>query len=242
MFARNYIAECEQRHGELEVELLLDSCHALMNHGVDRYKRPNPIGLREERRRQEEREAYLQSQVNDLWRTIPHGRDKAAARAAPRFPPEPQENILYFIEKNAPLLAAVAARDRAHRAQARAVLLPAAPDPGDERGLGDVLALHDHEPLYDEGLIADGFMLELLHSHTNVVNQPGFDSPYYSGINPYALGFAMYRTSSASARIPTRRTAAGSPTSPARTGARRWTSRCATSRTRASWRSSCRRG
>jgi spore cortex formation protein SpoVR/YcgB (stage V sporulation) len=26
-----------------------------------------------------------------------------------------------------------------------------------------------------------------------VVFQPGFDSPYYSGINPYALGFAMYR-------------------------------------------------
>ena len=39
---------------------------------------------------------------------------------------------------------ALAARDGAHRAQARTVLLPAAPDPGDERGLGDVLALHDH--------------------------------------------------------------------------------------------------
>ena len=39
---------------------------------------------------------------------------------------------------------ALAARDRAHRAQARAVLLSAAPDAGDERGLGDLLALHDH--------------------------------------------------------------------------------------------------
>ncbi len=34
-------------------------------------------------------------------------------------------------------------------------------------------------------------MLELLASHANVVFQPGFDDPRYSGINPYALGFAM---------------------------------------------------
>ena len=47
--------------------------------------------------------------------------------------------------------------------------------------------------LYDEGLVNDGFMMEFLQYHTSVVYQPSFDSPYYSGINPYALGFAMYR-------------------------------------------------
>ena len=36
-------------------------------------------------------------------------------------------------------------------------------------------------------------MLEFLHSHTNVVFQPPYNSPWYSGINPYALGFAMFR-------------------------------------------------
>jgi spore cortex formation protein SpoVR/YcgB (stage V sporulation) len=36
-------------------------------------------------------------------------------------------------------------------------------------------------------------MLEFLQSHTSVVYQPPFDSPYYSGINPYALGFAIYQ-------------------------------------------------
>jgi stage V sporulation protein R len=45
--------------------------------------------------------------------------------------------------------------------------------------------------LFDEGLVTDGFIMEFLQSHTNVVYQPGFDSPYFSGINPYALGFAM---------------------------------------------------
>jgi len=47
--------------------------------------------------------------------------------------------------------------------------------------------------LYDEGKVNDGFMLEFLQSHTNVVYQPPYNSPYYSGINPYALGFAMWQ-------------------------------------------------
>ena len=71
VFAKNYIAKCEQRYGTDEVESILDSCHALMNYGVDRYKRPQKISMQEEQARQEQREKYLQSQVNELWRTLP---------------------------------------------------------------------------------------------------------------------------------------------------------------------------
>jgi spore cortex formation protein SpoVR/YcgB (stage V sporulation) len=46
--------------------------------------------------------------------------------------------------------------------------------------------------LYDEGLVTDGFMLEFLQSHTNVIYQPAFDSPNFSGINPYTLGYAIF--------------------------------------------------
>jgi len=45
--------------------------------------------------------------------------------------------------------------------------------------------------LYGEGLVNDGFMIEFLQHHTNVIYQPPFDSPYYSGINPYTLGYSM---------------------------------------------------
>ena len=45
--------------------------------------------------------------------------------------------------------------------------------------------------LYDEGKVSDAFMLEFLQSHTNVVYQPPYNSKFYSGINPYALGFNM---------------------------------------------------
>ncbi|HMZ29455.1 MAG TPA: SpoVR family protein, partial [Thauera aminoaromatica] len=87
LFARNYITQCEERHGEEAVELLLDSCHALMNLGVDRYKRPPRLSLAKEKLRQQEREEYLQSQVNDLWRTLPAHELRTDARAEARFPP-----------------------------------------------------------------------------------------------------------------------------------------------------------
>jgi stage V sporulation protein R len=35
-------------------------------------------------------------------------------------------------------------------------------------------------------------MMEWLKSHTNVIFQPPVGHPAYSGLNPYALGFAMY--------------------------------------------------
>jgi spore cortex formation protein SpoVR/YcgB (stage V sporulation) len=45
--------------------------------------------------------------------------------------------------------------------------------------------------LHQQGRLTDGNFLEFLQSHTNVVFQPEFDDPRYSGFNPYALGFAM---------------------------------------------------
>lgn len=191
VFAKNYIAECEQKYGISEVENILDSCHALMNFGVDRYKRPQKISLQEERERQKEREAYLQSQVNDLWRTIP-AHKLAATPKKQSFPEEPQENILYFIEKRAPLL------EPWQRELVRIVrktsqyFYPQKQTQVMNEGWATFWHYHILNHLYDEGLVTDGFILEFLHSHTNVVMQPDYNSPYYSGINPYALGFNMF--------------------------------------------------
>jgi spore cortex formation protein SpoVR/YcgB (stage V sporulation) len=46
--------------------------------------------------------------------------------------------------------------------------------------------------MYDEGYLDEGFMMEFFHNHSNVIFQPGFDSPYYSGLNPYTLGFNIF--------------------------------------------------
>ncbi|MCP5179442.1 MAG: SpoVR family protein [Pseudomonadales bacterium] len=192
VFARGYIAQCEERHGVAAVESILDACHALMNYGVDRYKRPYPISAEEERRRQREREEYIQRNLNDLWRTLP----KAQAldgREERCFPEEPQENLLYFIEKHAPLLESWQREIVRIVRKLAQYFYPQRQTQLMNEGWATFWHYTLLNQLYDEGLVSDGFMLEVLNSHTGVVAQPAFDSPYYSGINPYALGFAMFR-------------------------------------------------
>ncbi len=191
VFAKNYIMKCEERYGVDEVEAVLDSCHALMNYGVDRYKRPYPISAEKERQRQQEREEYLQKQVNELWKTIPLMGGKKSKLSAKRFPEEPQENLLYFIEKNAPLL------EPWQREIVRIVrkiaqyFYPQRQTQVMNEGWATFWHYTLLNKLYEEGRVTDGFMLEFLQSHTSVVFQPSFDSRMYSGINPYALGFNM---------------------------------------------------
>ncbi len=192
LFAKNYISECEEKYGIDEVERLLDACHALMNYGVDRYKRPQKLSLAEEKRRQKAREEYLQSQVNALWKTLPKQKESTEQQEA-RYPSEPQENILYFIEKNAPFL------EPWQRELVRIVrkisqyFYPQKQTQVMNEGWATFWHYTILNHLYDEGKLSDRFMMEVLHSHTNVIYQPPYNSPYYSGINPYALGFAMFQ-------------------------------------------------
>ena len=193
VYAKNYVAECEERHGLDAVESFLDSCHALQNHGVDRYRRPSRKSLAQELAARKDREAYAQAQVNDMWRTLPKRAEKAEeAAGARRFPEEPQENLLYFIEKNAPLL------EPWQREIVRIVRKVAQyfyPQ-RQTQVMNEGWATFWHHKLlnqmYDDGYLTDGVMIEWLKSHTNVVYQPPVGHKAYSGINPYALGFAMY--------------------------------------------------
>jgi len=191
LFAKKYISECEKRYGIEEVEAVLDSCHSLMNYGVDRYKRPQKLSYAKEQLRQKEREEYLQSQVNDLWRTLPVIDTVKKSKTEIRFPEEPQENLLYFIEKNAPLM------EPWQREIVRIVrkiaqyFYPQRQTQVMNEGWATFWHYTILNQMYDEGLVTDGFMIEFLQSHTNVVAQPAYNSPYYSGINPYTLGFSM---------------------------------------------------
>jgi len=193
LFAKNYIAKCESRFGIDEVEKILDSCHAIMNYGVDRYKRPAPISAEEEQQRQEARELHLQQQVNELWRTIPSQSSDSKEKSQLRFPEEPQENLLYFFEKNAPLL------EPWQREVIRIVrkiaqyFYPQRQTQVMNEGWATFWHYTIMNRLYDKQLVDEGFIIEFLKSHTAVVYQPAFDSPWYSGINPYSLGFSMFQ-------------------------------------------------
>jgi stage V sporulation protein R len=193
-FAKRYIRECEEKYGIDEVEAILDAAHALQSYGVDKYKRPTKLSAAQEEAARKEREAYIQSQLNDLWRTVPRTRDENKKQIdEDKFPKEPHENILYFIEKNAPRL-----KDwqREIIRIVRKVAQYFHPQ-GQTKLMNEGCATYFHykimHDLHDEGIVDEGAMLEFYKSHTAVVLQPDFDSKYFSGINPYALGFAMYQ-------------------------------------------------
>ena len=193
-FARKFIADCERRFGYQEVESVLDACHALKSHGVDRYKRPDRISIEEEERRQAEREELVQRQVNDLWRTFPEKKRRAdAAESEERFPSEPQENILYFIEKNAPLMKPWQREIVRIVRKIAQYLYPQQLTKTMNEGWATFWHFNILHELHRQGLVSDSFMIEFLHHHTNVIFQPAYDSPYYSGINPYTLGFTLFQ-------------------------------------------------
>ena len=192
VFARRYVMQCEERHGATAVEEVLDACHALMPHGVDRYRRPAAPTLKVEAARLAEREAHRERHFNDLWRTLPETSAEPKPGSAGGFPGEPQENILYFVEKYSPRL------EPWERELVRIVrklaqyFYPQAQTKVMNEGWATFWHYTIVNRMHEEGLVDDGFMLEFLKNHTNVVAQPAFDSQAYSGLNPYALGFALF--------------------------------------------------
>ena len=193
LFARDYVAKCEERYGISSVEEILDSCHALVNYGIDRYKRPHPLSAEKEEARQTQREIYLQQQVNELWRTIPRTEQTEIEEEENRFPEEPQENILYFIEKNSPSLEPWQREIVRIVRKTAQYFYPQRQTQVMNEGWACFWHYTILNDLYDKRFINEGFMMEFLQSHTNVIYQPPFDSPYYSGMNPYTLGFAMMK-------------------------------------------------
>lgn len=197
-YARRFVAACEERHGLLEVEATLDAAHALMDHGVFRYhRRPEPTAkeLQERRRRiaEEQDRSY-----NDLWRTLPRDPSRPEVTLAEREAKErqqalhlPEENLLYFLEMHSPVLRDWQRELLAIVRQLAQYFYPQRQTKVMNEGCATFVHHHIVNALYDKGLLSDGAMLEILHSHSSVVFQPSFDDPRYSGLNPYTLGFNM---------------------------------------------------
>ena len=103
IFAKKYITDCESRYGFDAVEKLLDSCHALQNLGVDKYKRPARLNPQQEEARLQERLDEWDRNQTEMWYTL----DKKSRKGRPKTAQlleEPEDNVLYFIEKNSPVL------------------------------------------------------------------------------------------------------------------------------------------
>src|SRR5215813_3901455 len=206
-FARSYISKCEDRYGQEAVERVLDAAHALQSHGIHRFPRKRMPDLRSEQIREEERRRHGEQLFNDLWRTVPTKttrsptKDEDDRRKALLGIPE--ENLLYFLEKTAPrlqgwqreILRIVRLINQYFYPQRQTKLM--------NEGCATFTHHRIMNRLHETGQIDDGSYLEFLHSHTSVVMQPDFDDRRFSGINPYALGFAMMQDIERIALTPT---------------------------------------
>lgn len=186
-FAKNYIKSCEDKYGAVRVERVLDACHSLQNHGVDKYKKSPSLKGELKRQREKNWEKYEEESFNDLWRTVPK-KLKLAEDEEERIG---EENILYFIEKYSPILepwekeiVRIVRKIAQYFYPQRQTQL-----------LNEGFATFCHHmimtEMHDQGLLTDGAYLEFLQHHTNVVSQRDWDSKHFSGINVYALGYHM---------------------------------------------------
>ncbi len=203
-YAKEFIAGCERKHGLDAVESLLDSAHALMTQGVSRYQPNQSKSQADELAKSLARHEHHQQTFNDLWRTVPtlkqedelsetEKHKEAETRAIQQKLDLPEENLLRFLAEHAPKLAdwqreilnIVSGLAQYFYPQRQTKLM--------NEGCATFTHYQIMNQLYDDGRIDEGAMLEFLHMHSAVVTQPRFNSRRFSGINPYALGFAMMR-------------------------------------------------
>ena len=194
-FAKKYIAKCEDEYGHGEVEQILDAAHALMDQGVFRYQRPPRLSEEDQMAKIAARLEHERQNFNDIWRTLPNTEedetDAEERQAEVRNIQLPEENLLYFIEKASPVLRPW------QRELVRIVrnisqyFYPQKQTKVMNEGCATFVHHYIMNELYARGQINEGAMMEFMHSHSSVVFQPEFDDRRYSGINPYALGFAM---------------------------------------------------
>ncbi|MEM6538335.1 MAG: SpoVR family protein [Pseudomonadota bacterium] len=194
-FAKKYIARCEDEYGIDQVEPIIDASHALMDQGVFRYKRPPRLSDADAMARAVARAEYERESFNDIWRTLPNTEeaeeDAEERQQEVRSIKLPEENLLYFIEKAAPGLQPWQREIIRIVRNISQYFYPQKQTKVMNEGCATFTHHYIMNELFNRGQIDEGAMIEFMHSHSSVVFQPEFDDPRYSGINPYALGFAM---------------------------------------------------
>jgi len=210
VYAKEYVARMEVKYGLERVEKLLDNCHALQYHSVDRYKRPEALTANESEQAKKDREELYRKAYDPNWRSLPQAsyeRLMAEGERAEeeRFPAEKEENILHFIEKYSPIL------EPWEREIVRIVrkisqyFYPQMQTQVVNEGAASFVHYWGVNKMFEKGLLSGGDMLEFLKLHTGVlyqgmtqarfVNGPGqekyISDLYLPDMNPYAFGFSI---------------------------------------------------
>lgn len=194
-FAKKFVRTCEEKYGVLEVEEILDAAHSLMNNGVFRYPHKEPLSFKKEMDRKIAKALDEEKSFNPIWDTIPKlkkGKEDISdlGKRQEKFK-LPEENILYFLETYSPTLKTWQREILRIVRNVAQYFYPQSQTKIMNEGCATWTHYTILNRLHDKGIVTEGGMLEFLKSHTGVVFQPDFDSRYYRGLNPYALGFGM---------------------------------------------------
>lgn len=195
-FAKMYLKKCEEKYGEQEVELVLDACHALQDYGVDRYIKPKRLSPAEEESRALERFERELNDYDHVWEKVGQPLQQRIADNNRVIKPltkfemldEPQENILYFIEKNAPHLPAWKREIIRIVRKLAQYFQPQRATKVVNEGYATFTHFYIMNRLHEKGLIDGGTMIEFFATHNNVIMQ----YPMTTRFNPYKLGFSIF--------------------------------------------------
>ena len=111
----------------------------------------------------------------------------------PASPEQPEENLLYFFEKYSPDIQIWQGEILRIVRKIAQYFYPQGQTKVMNEGFASLTHWEIMNRLHEKGLTTNGAHLEFLALHTNVLYQPDFNSRHYSGINPYAFGFAILR-------------------------------------------------
>lgn len=195
-FAKRYIESCEEKYGASEVEHILDCAHSLQDFGVDKYIKPKILSPKEEEDRQKYRDENQERIIDELWSLIPKRRkyveEDEYAHVNKFLPRGNEENLLYFLEKNSPILKTWQREILRIVRKIAAYFRPQSFTKTINEGWASTVHYYIMNRMYDKGLIDEGSMLEFLSLHSSVVYQPDYNSRYFSGFNPYHLGYSIF--------------------------------------------------
>lgn len=190
IFARDYIRQCEERYGEEEVEHVLDAAHALAPHGVDKFKRKHRPKLSEEARLKKliEDEENKQRELDIIMKRTSY-KEVDLSEHDEEDQIEEEENLLYFIMKNAPHMPQWKREIIRIVYKVNQYFYPQ----GQTKNLNEGFASFTHyyimTRLEEKGFLSPDAFMSFLNYHSGVIYQPEYNQRWYSGINPYALGF-----------------------------------------------------
>ena len=215
IWARDYVAECEDKYGYEQVEQLLDACHILEYHGIDKYKRPPKLSPKEEKDKQKERMEDDQKYVSEFWNVLPKIKEEKKEDEDYVFPKEPQENILNFLQKNSPILKPWQREVIRIVRNVSQYFYPQSQTKVMNEGWASFMHYNIIREMEDRGHLTESFMLDFMKLHTNVLwqepaikyvrthdgrikinpetGQPEKYLDIYTSMNPYSLGFEIFK-------------------------------------------------